>query len=369
MQVKKFEAPSMELALAKVKESFGPNALVLSTQQKKKGWFQKPTVEVTAAFQKPRAAASTPGRVSGSSSVNEETLARVFPHRRRPSATDLVETVETVAPVETDAPAESVRKTNLGRYRDLAGKKKETPAQLYERELRQTGFSEKSAQDITRRLIFDYEPERRKDPRALFRAKTDLVRAGLKAVSQMEFESHSRWVFIGVGGAGKTSTIVKLAMHLKREGRQVRLVCGDSRKVTGRAELGHYGRIIGAPVSFEANIRGPLDEVHLVDTPAALPGPDEGLEELCRLGRVVIVLDGTSRMTEQLRMVESWRPYNPAAVTFTRFDIASQLGGIYDLTKAINLPMLGASMAASYKTPYRFFNVDELLVETLLPGF
>jgi flagellar biosynthesis protein FlhF len=52
MQVKKFEAPSMAEAIQLVKTELGPEAIILSTKNNKKGFglLSKPSVEVTAAI-------------------------------------------------------------------------------------------------------------------------------------------------------------------------------------------------------------------------------------------------------------------------------------------------------------------------------
>ena len=48
MLVKKFEAPTLEDALSRIKQELGPDALILSTEEKKTNWFGKPSIEVTA---------------------------------------------------------------------------------------------------------------------------------------------------------------------------------------------------------------------------------------------------------------------------------------------------------------------------------
>src|SRR5271163_4414253 len=51
MQVKKFEAPTLQEALDNVKRELGPEAIILQTKKYKKGFglMSKPSVEVTAA--------------------------------------------------------------------------------------------------------------------------------------------------------------------------------------------------------------------------------------------------------------------------------------------------------------------------------
>src|SRR6185312_3624187 len=51
MQVKKFEAPTLQEALDNVKRELGPEAIILQTKKYKRGFglMSKPSVEVTAA--------------------------------------------------------------------------------------------------------------------------------------------------------------------------------------------------------------------------------------------------------------------------------------------------------------------------------
>src|SRR5271163_5022720 len=52
MQVKKFEAPTLQEALDTVKRELGPEAIILQTKKYKRGFglMSKPSVEVTAAI-------------------------------------------------------------------------------------------------------------------------------------------------------------------------------------------------------------------------------------------------------------------------------------------------------------------------------
>ena len=51
MQVKKFEAPTLQEALETIKRELGPEAIILQTRQNKKGFglLSKASIEVTAA--------------------------------------------------------------------------------------------------------------------------------------------------------------------------------------------------------------------------------------------------------------------------------------------------------------------------------
>src|SRR5688572_21815158 len=90
MLIKKFEAESMERALAIIKAELGPDALILNTKRLRRGLFRKATVEVTAAFEKKKENDSANG-------FDEKILEGIFPHRKY----EADETPGTIAPPRT----------------------------------------------------------------------------------------------------------------------------------------------------------------------------------------------------------------------------------------------------------------------------
>src|SRR5690606_40016203 len=104
----------------------------------------------------------------------------------------------------------------------------------------------------------------------------------------------------GVNGAGKTTSIGKLAHHLRREGKSILLAAGDTFRAAAREQLAEWGKrndvqVIahqgGDPgaVAFDAVPAGraPRTGVVLVDTAGRLPAPTHVLQELQRLPRAV----------------------------------------------------------------------------------
>ncbi|MFP4345058.1 MAG: signal recognition particle-docking protein FtsY [Anaerolineales bacterium] len=53
---------------------------------------------------------------------------------------------------------------------------------------------------------------------------------------------------VGVNGSGKTTSIAKLAQHMKREGRQVMLAAADTFRAAAVDQLGIWGERVGVPV-------------------------------------------------------------------------------------------------------------------------
>ncbi len=352
MLVKRYEASSLEEALAQVKRELGPEALILSTHQKKGSWLKSGRVEVMAAKEMaPKAEAV--------SEIDEEALRKIFPHRRD-SANESLDDVLLRSP-EPEPGEKSIRHTKASRYQEVSGKtaaKKEDTSDMYVEYLSRLGFSDISAKEIARRMIFDYPKEDRADPTALARIRARVAASGIQALSPSIFDARTVWTAIGVGGAGKTATLVKLAISLKRLKYSVSLVGCDHRKVVGQRELAAYARLIQTPYSSEFRIeRGPR-KVQLIDTPAlSFQSPDQNaeIEEICRGTSPVLVLDATARLKESVRIWEVASRFQPAAICFTRLDLCSQPGVLHDILKTTRLPLLGASLGDSFRTPFQWF--------------
>ncbi len=132
----------------------------------------------------------------------------------------------------------------------------------------------------------------------------------------------------GVNGAGKTTSIGKLARHLQREGKSVLLAAGDTFRAAAREQLTEWGarnnvQVIAqqggdpAAVAFDAvnAARARGIDVVMVDTAGRLPTQLHLMDELKKIRRVIgkamdgaphetlIVLDGNTgqNMLAQVR--------------------------------------------------------------------
>lgn len=360
MMVKRYEASSLEEALAQVKRELGPEALILSTHQKRRTWLRAPSVEVMAAKE------ATPApKQETQHDLDEEALRKIFPHRRGKGK----ETLEEAIAASPDIPGEetSIRHTRVSRYKDLDKKStevpKDNPGEAYIDHLTRLGFSDPTAKEIARRIIFDYPKEDRADAAMLAKIRARVAASSMQTLSPSIFEARTVWTAIGVGGAGKTASLVKLAIGLKRQGSHVSLIGCDKRKVVGQRELATYARLIQAPYSSEFRIeRGPK-KVQLIDTPAlSFQSPDQNAEigEICRGTSPFLVLDASARLKESLRIWEVASRFQPAAIVFTRLDLVSQPGVIHDVLKATRLPLLGASVGDSFRTPFQWYEPRSL---------
>jgi fused signal recognition particle receptor len=146
----------------------------------------------------------------------------------------------------------------------------------------------------------------------------------------------------GVNGAGKTTSIGKLAHHLQREGKSILLAAGDTFRAAAREQLAEWGSrnrvdVIAqqggdpAAVAFDAVHAGRARRtgVVIIDTAGRLPTQTHLMEELRKIRRVVakamedaphetlLVLDGNTgqNMLAQVKAFDEAVPLSGLIVT------------------------------------------------------
>ena len=346
MKVKKFEGASVEEVLLQVKRHWGPNALILATRQRPGPWFGKPIIEITAAFQEAAPAQAAP-IAAPRSSTKRLALEDIFPHRKKSAPEVPAPTV--VEPVVVPLPEKRVGTSK---------------AKGFERELLSRGFSQRTAREFSERFVFDYPSRDFEDPSFLERTTRRLITANVRTLTGEILQSAQSWAVIGLPGSGKTSMAVKLAIFLKRQGRDVALVSTDSHKLAGREELAQYAEAIQVPFEWDmdSSSRCAKKVIQLIDTPSLSlteESRNEEIARICRNRKTILVLDASHRPEEMGRVVEAAHRFNPVAVAFTRLDIISQTAVLFDALKQARLPLLGVSLAHSFKTAFKFFESKE----------
>jgi len=146
----------------------------------------------------------------------------------------------------------------------------------------------------------------------------------------------------GVNGAGKTTSIGKLAHHLRREGKSILLAAGDTFRAAAREQLAEWGKrndvqVIaqqgGDPgaVAFDAVTAGRARKIGvvMVDTAGRLPTQTHLMQELRKIHRVIgkampdapheclLVLDGNTgqNMLAQVKAFDEAVPLTGLIVT------------------------------------------------------
>ncbi len=341
MNIRKFAAATFEEALTRVKAELGPDALILSSEEKRSSWFQKPTVEVTAAFEEVQ-----------EKKWDDNALEQVFPHRRRKPGVGIGS-----AHSQNSEPAKTKRPITAGPS-NAATTAATQSAHDIESLILEVGVSAELARDMARQIVFDYPRKDRLDIGFLEKIVAKFLSANIKTLNAEVFQTRRAWAFVGSSGSGKTTALVKLALTLKGMNHPVQLASCDRRKIVGMHELAAYSKLIGITFTADAPSEKRGQTIHLLDTPS-VSGEQKTLykevERQCRDASTVIVLDATSRLNVLLKTIDRFQGLAPVALVFTKLDAAVEAGVVHDVLKHSHLPLLGVSTTHTFSAPFRFF--------------
>jgi flagellar biosynthesis protein FlhF len=161
----------------------------------------------------------------------------------------------------------------------------------------------------------------------------------------------ARLAVVGPAGAGKTTTLAKLAAHLGlRSKRGVGLLSLDARRLAAAEQLRRYADILGIPFELaqtvpqvEQAVRRLAGVEHLlIDTPGVGGRDAEGLTALAALlqplrpAEVHLVLPAYAAPAAQTRLARTFAPLGVARVVLTHLDDAVGPGVILDVADRLH---------------------------------
>ncbi len=324
MRIKKIQAKTFRQALSLVKKEMGPDAVILSTEDKK---GNSAYVEVTAAIDENievtqnveiPAAAPVVERTTGSNDFME--LKSEMKYLR-----ECIESMRNSG-FEPQIPAERKNMYYFLRNRSI---KDEFALNLVERASNSLELKDIISSEIG--------------------TLTDVSR--IKSVS---LPGDRRVVMlIGPTGSGKTTTIAKLASQAIREGKKVGLISMDTFKIGATEQIRMYARMIGIPLSIVSNmvslqksIENYTDrDIILIDTTGQNPSDSDyitGLKQVYDSGLTIETQLLLSTSSDNEFLMEAHKHYNALPidyVAFTKTDEAVKLGSIYNLCKLYRKPV------------------------------
>jgi fused signal recognition particle receptor len=204
------------------------------------------------------------------------------------------------------------------------------------------------------------------DPDDLLGAlKADIVER-LEGDRSLRFESGDPnvWLFVGVNGVGKTTTIGKVAMREAAEGRSVVMAAGDTFRAAAADQLELWARRVGADlvrgaeggdpaaVVFDAKERANARHTDLVlaDTAGRLHTKVNLMEELKKVRRVaerppgkvtevLLVIDATTGQNGLVQAKEFTSAVGVTGVVLTKLDGTAKGGIALAIQTELGLPI------------------------------
>ncbi len=382
MKIKRFTAPDMRQAIRQVRETFGPDAVILSNKAVADG------VELVAARDYDEAGfdntLSEPAPMSRPAPVNppagnNEPSRETSPWSGVPVARpdqDLAERLqkriqERNARAETNpmAAAAGHRPMKRSALADTADKDPalaEMRREVQElKRMMESGLSElmwrdmdarqPNRKELLRRLMnLDLHPDLCQLLAEEVEELGDIEQAYRKALtllvkrmpeSQVDFlEQGGAVALVGPTGVGKTTTVAKLAARfcLRYGNKQLAMITTDNYRIGAEEQLHIYGRILDVPVrtvADEASLNAALNmfsdrRLVLIDT-AGMSRRDVRLgQQISLLKRgnrpihSLLTLAATTQQAALEHAIEEFAPAHPSACVVTKVDEACSLGGL-----------------------------------------
>jgi flagellar biosynthesis protein FlhF len=377
MKIKRYTAPSMRAALAQVRAEQGADAVILSSRRGDEG------VEVIAAVDydealfadanRQRATAATPKAATQQPATAAPSPEPIEALRRAQRPVSIVSpplipasfrrlTISSETMIGTAPNPKPATRANGG-YNEMQRELQNL------RQMVETGFAgitwndkrireplkarvleELSAMDITpdvAKALAERVPQRTSLANPAHIPLALLVKH-LPVVTNLADVSGGIMAVVGPAGAGKTTTIAKLAARwcMRHGVADLALVSIDNYRLGASDELTTHARALGAPLHVAnggKDLARTLERLKskkliLIDTAGMGPGDPRLAEQLAALklgaprAHVLLALPahGESRPLEEI--VRAFAPSNPAACVLTKVDEAASLGAVMSAT-------------------------------------
>lgn len=349
MQIKRFEAASTQEAFLKIKNELGPDAVVLSTRKLRSG--RVPLFEVTAALdersegRREKPLPLPAGAPQAAPRGDEESLASTLRRDVEEIKTRLAETAMRPFPYGEFLEMKEMLDTffdtmGFQRKEKLSG----VLLKIYH-QMVSVGVSRSRAFLLVSALNRNLPAGELQDEECLCRVAEKLLARSI-GLSYRSAERKRICAFVGPTGAGKTTTLAKIAARSALEEKlKVGLITTDTYRIAAVEQLKTYARIMEIPievVSDKTAFRRALAKLSdrdlvLVDTPgksSVEPGYIEKLRDLFQIENPVetnLLLPLTSSQDNLAENLARFKPIGYQSIIFTKLDESRYFGMIYNV--------------------------------------
>jgi len=378
MNIKTYQAATMQDALQAIKAELGPDAVILSTKQHPQGKSRLgyKMVEVTAAIDieatrvcvpanRPAPRQQKPIALDQSQAI----VVRPFGEILRASLSEDLQIVSPEHPTgvslaDMKRPEDNWQSLHeeLNRIRQRLdsreGSSEQGPcspeAMPYYGRLLERGLEVKTVQGLLHEMRTHISPTATNSDvhKALQRTIAHQVKASGPLMNREDRKKTV--IFVGPTGVGKTTTIAKLAAHYRQhERRSVALITLDTYRIAAVEQLRMYADLLGVTMdvaltrgdALRCIARRNSADLILVDTAGRSPGDRVGMTEVHDMlslnhpVEVHLVLSATTRERDLMQYTTHYRgiPFN--RLLFTKLDETTGVGGAFDLMKKTGMPL------------------------------
>ncbi|WP_217474652.1 flagellar biosynthesis protein FlhF [Stutzerimonas stutzeri] len=371
MQVKRFFAADMRIAMKMIRDELGADAVITGNRRVAGG------VELTAVLDYPMETVAPKQPNAALEAELRKTQARIAsahaelqaPSRKaagldrqlldeKPAA--IAQPKPVAAPAAADSRAMQAMQSELQGLRELIEMQLGSIAwgQEQSRRPQQAGLWRRLQRiglpaDLSRALL--EKVANVSEPRQAWRMLLAHLAQAIKVTKEEPLEEGGIIALVGPAGAGKTTTLAKLAARyvLKHGAQSIALASMDNYRIGAQEQLNTLGRILNVPV-IQIDPSQPLSKtlapmarkrLILIDT-AGLPAGDPmmraQLDALADRGirsKNYLVLPATSQSQVLKATWHNYRPCGLAGCILTKLDEAGSLGDVLGLSISQHLPI------------------------------
>jgi flagellar biosynthesis protein FlhF len=348
MQIKRYEVRSIQEAVTKIRSDLGEEAVILSTKRLKGG--KVPLFEVTAARDESEQMSSSREQRETQEMGNNLMSASADLDKIR---NDIDEMKSLIRDFRKEDPLRrelSQLKEYLNNLMNVLGAWEKNlfpgpPSKLYYH-LVASGVSRERAYKLVNTI----------DKKDSFEDTFKLLEDKITKSIPVSIQKKKKGViaFVGPTGAGKTTTLAKLAAHYAmNEKLAVGLISADTYRIAAAEQLKTYAKIMGLPikiVSEKEELKQALNrfsdkDLVLVDTPGKSRNDEDYMGKLSDLLNVGVsietnlLLSLTSSRGNMLDAASRFGMVNYDNIIFTKVDEATGYGYMYDVIDQVGKPV------------------------------
>lgn len=381
MTINKFQGKTEEEAIAKAKQEFGENAVIMNVKEvKPKGLFRafkNPTYEVTAAmeekeqFVNPKRALQNTKKLHDSINLSADEKIDIPKPEAKPDFRELIQKtmpnssrmqepeekkIEQRLDDLSNRIEESLARTPKGEKPEAENPVKEKPSSeefhfvriLYSTLLKNE-VNEKYVNQILDEIEKFIRPGNSVDVILSNVYQKLILRFGQPKTIDLSGSKPKILFFVGPTGVGKTTTIVKIASKYKVEyDKKVAFITADTYRIAATEQLQVYANILDAPMAIaysQAELNDSIAKFEdydlvFVDTAGFSHKNEKQRNDMKTLlggvseeynKEVYLVLSATTKYMDLLDIVDSYREIADYKLIFTKLDETTTYGNLLNI--------------------------------------